>query len=84
MKQRPFQLSGQPVRVTRTLPKSCPLYDRSVTGLKIKIHGSDSVHTSVDKPNDNDLMKYFQRFGKIRRCQWTDVDRTEALFIFAE
>jgi hypothetical protein len=77
-------LKGEQWRVTRTLPKSCPLYDRCVTGLKLKIHESTSNNASVGKLNELDLRKHFRPFGTILSCQWINVDRTEALFIFDE
>jgi hypothetical protein len=67
-------------RVTRTLPKYLPLYDRCVTGLKIKIDQS----TNIEKLNELDLRKRFDRFGRILHCQWINEDRTEALFTFEE
>jgi hypothetical protein len=84
MKQRTFQLNGQPLRVTRTLPKSCPLYDRCATGLRIKIQASDNNNTSVGKLTENDLKKYFQYFDNTFKCKWTNADQTEALFTFSQ
>ncbi len=66
-------------RVIRTLPKYLPLYDRCVTGLKIRIDQS-----SVGNLNELDLRNQFRRFGRIRHCQWINDDRTEALFTFDE
>jgi hypothetical protein len=84
MKQRTFQLNGQSLKVTRSLSKSCPFYNRYVTGLKITIDTTDSNDTLVGKLNENDLKKYFERFGEICKCEWTNADQTEALFTFAQ
>ncbi len=66
-------------RVIRTLPKYLSLYDRCVTGLKIRIDQS-----SVEKLNELDLRNQFRHFRGIRHCQWINDDRTEALFTFDE
>jgi hypothetical protein len=71
-------------RVTRTLPKYLRLYDRCVTGLKIKIDQSTNRNTIIRKLNELDLRKCFDRFGRILHCQWINEDRTEALFTFDE
>ncbi len=85
MKNRSYlQFNGEQLRVTRTLPKSCPLYDRSVTGLKIKIYQSVDDNASTIRLNELDLRKHFQHFGIIRYCEWTNVDQSEALFAFSE
>lgn len=67
-------------RVMRTLPKNILLYDRCVTGLKIKIDQS----TTTGKLAEFDLRSRFDRFGRILHCQWINEDQTEALFTFAE
>lgn len=85
MKQRSnLRLNGEPLKITRTLPKSCPLYYRSVTGLKIKIFQSIDDNASTIKVNESDLRRRFERLGIIRYCQWTNKDQTEALFAFVE
>jgi hypothetical protein len=47
-------------RVTRTLPKDLPLYDRcvTVTGLKITINQSTNRNTTIKKLNELVLRKY--------------------------
>ncbi len=75
-----FSFNKEPLRITRTLPKFCPLYNKSVTGLKIKIHQS----VGTVKLNESDLRKRFRNFGIIRYCKWTNADQTEALFAFKE
>ncbi len=77
-------LYGEQLRITRTLPKFCPLYNKSVTGLKIKIHQSVNNNATTIKINESDLRRYFQYYGTIRYCKWTNVDQTEALFAFKE
>ena len=79
-----LQWNGEQLSVTRTLPKSCPLYDRCVTGVKISIHQSVDNDGSPAKLNECDLRKHFQQFGRIRYCKWTNDNQTEALFAFAE
>jgi hypothetical protein len=79
-----LRLNGEPFRMVRTLPKYCPLYNRQVTGLKIKIHQTVNDNTHAEKINEFDLRKYFQQFGIIRKCEWTNKDQAEALFTFAE
>jgi hypothetical protein len=73
-----LRLNGEHVKVKRSLPNTFPLYDRDVTGIKIMI----DYNTSTGKLNENYLKKYFQQFGKILDCKWTNEDRTEALFRF--
>ena len=75
-----LRLNGEQVKVKRNLPNSFPLYDRDVTGIKIIINDN----TSIEELNENDLKKYFQKFGQIIECKWTNTDRTEALFRFTE
>jgi hypothetical protein len=85
MKHRPsLRLNGELLRITRALPKFYPLYAQCVTGLMIKIHQSVNDNTAIGKLNEWDLRRYFQHFGTIRSCQWTNQDQTEALFTFAE
>lgn len=79
-----LQLNSEPVTVTRTLPKTCPLYDRCVTGVKVRIHPSTDKSTSTTKLKESDLRNYFQHFGQIRHCEWTNENQTEALFAFTE
>lgn len=67
-------------KVIRQLPKYLPFYDRCVTGLKIKIDQS----TNIEKLNELDLRRRFNRFGRILHCQWINEEQTEALFTFAE
>jgi hypothetical protein len=84
MRKRPFHLNERPLQVMRSLPKSYRLYDRCVTGLKITIHSVDSNHSTNDQVNESDLKKHFRDYGSIRRCQWTNPEQTEALFLFDE
>lgn len=77
-----LQLNGESLTMTRTLPNSYPLHDRSVTGVKVRIH--QSVENPTTKLNESDLRNYFQRFGPIRYCKWTNENHTEALFAFTE
>ncbi len=84
MKQRSkLRIYGEPLRITRSLPKFYPLYNKSVTGLKIKIHQSVGNNATTIKLNESDLRKHFKNYG-IRYCKWTNADQTEALFAFAE
>ncbi|UJR16586.1 hypothetical protein I4U23_003486 [Adineta vaga] len=84
MKSRPFQLNGKPLIVMRTLPNTYHLYDRIVTGLKIKIQSLNNDHLLTRQINENDLRKHFQKYGTILRCQWTNKDKTEAQFQFKD
>jgi hypothetical protein len=85
MKQRSnLQLHGKLLRITRSLPKFYPLYNKSVTGLKIKIHQSVDNNATTIKLNESYLRRYFKKFGTIRYCKWTNADHTEALFAFTE
>lgn len=74
-----LKFNGELLKITRTLPKSCPLFNQCVTGLKIRID-----QTTAMRLNECDLKKYFQRFGIIRSCQWINKDETTALFTFDE
>lgn len=79
-----LKLHGEPLLVTRTLPKTYPLYDRCVTGVKINIQQPINQDVPTAKLNESDLRNYFQKFGSIRYCKWTNDDQTEALFAFME
>ncbi len=85
MKQRSkLWFDRKPLRITRSLPKFCPLYNKSVTGLKIKIHQSMGNNANTIKLNESDLRRHFKNYGIIRYCKWTNADQTEALFAFTE
>ncbi|CAM4826376.1 unnamed protein product [Rotaria magnacalcarata] len=84
MKNRPFSINGHEIKVTRSLPSTCPLFNQSVTGLKIKIDKSSNGQQSNKKLNEYDLKNYCQKFDRVLQCQWTNNDHTEALFIFPD
>jgi hypothetical protein len=85
MKCRPLELYGQPLRITRNIPKKQPLHDRSTTGIKITILNHSNSRNLIKKLNKNKLVKYCEELvGIVKNFHWMNDEQTEALLEFDE
>ena len=65
---------GQEIRISRYLPKGCPLAGYLTNNILLTIHGREIP--------EFDLKKYFEKFGQIVDAQWQNDD--QMILQFAE
>lgn len=71
---------GREMRVSRFIPKSCPLSGYITSSIILIIYETEQENGFRKELEEYDLNKYFQRFGQIIACDWQSSNEVNLQF----